>query len=459
MVAGKVNLAGWRRGVWGVALAAVMLAGSAAEAQTLSSRSLRSWDAPADVDPRLAQVRDDGAGTTLLVMSEGEELASRCVVVVAYEDEALSYRYRRAGAPSRCEDAVVLPDGAGFVVRGDRMDLPEGLARGFVARINRSGEEAWAVEDCEVTQDEDYVGAWEATARGMAFDAMSGMVAVLTQAEESVGGSPRETVQLHGVDVEDGEVLVVGARPDGVQGEVIDDVAADASGGFWVTLKELQGVGRRLWSYDGAGGWQALQPSIEGWGAREVVGPVRGLEDGSVVVFWRVRGEAISGVTRVRGQEVIFDRELEFDGELEGRWVPLSDVARGWVGSGFIAALRQASDGQRVLDLRSVEDGERLAVDYWEMLAVGVELGLVSGPQGEPVVLTYITVDESLREFWLEVEEEDVRVPGTGAEGGSEGGCAVAGGGGVPGGMVWVVGMVFWLGRRGRAVWVPGDRV
>lgn len=451
MVAGKVEKAGWRLGVGGVALVAVMLLASAAEAQTLSSRSLRSWDAPADVDPRLGQVRDDGAGTTLLVMSEGEELASRCVVVVAYEDEALSYRYRRAGAPSRCEDAVVLPDGAGFLVRGDRMDLPAGLATGFVARIARSGEEVWAVEDRQIADDEGYVGAWEATARGMAFDAVSGMVAVLTQAEESVGGSPRETVQLHGVDVEDGEVMVVGARPEGVQGEVIDDVSADTSGGFWVTLGELQGVGRRLWSYDVAGEWQDVAPPIEGWEAREVVGPVHGLEDGSVVVFWRVRGEALSGVTRALGQEAIFDRELEFEGELEGRWVPLSDVARGWVGAGYIAALRQASDGQRVLDLRSVDDGERLAVGYWERLAAGVELGLVSGPDGEPVVLTYISVDESLREFWLEVEEEQVRVPGTGEEDGQgEGGCGVAGGRGAPGAMGWLgmIGVMVWWRRR-----------
>ncbi|WP_146975417.1 hypothetical protein [Lujinxingia vulgaris] len=451
MVAGKVEKAGWRLGMGGVALVALTLLASAAGAQTLSSRSLRSWDAPADVDPRLAQVRDDGAGTTLLVMSEGEELASRCVVVVAYEDEALSYRYRRAGAPSRCEDAVVLPDGAGFVVRGDRMDLPAGLATGFVARINHSGEEVWAVEDRQIAEDEGYVGTWEATARGMAFDAMSGMVTVLTQAEESVGGSPRETVQLHGVDVEDGEVMVVGARPEGGQGEVIDDVSADATGGFWVTLGELQGVGRRLWSYDGAGGWQDVAPPIEGWEAREVVGPVHGLDDGSVVVFWRVRGEALSGVTRVLGQEAIFDRELEFDGELEGRWVPLSDVARGWVGAGYIAALRQASDGQRVLDLRSVDDGERLAVGYWERLAAGVELGLVSGPDGEPVVLTYISVDESLREFWLEVEEEQVRVPGTGEEDGQgEGGCGVAGGRGAPGAMGWLgmSGVMVWWRRR-----------
>ncbi|RVU46945.1 hypothetical protein EA187_07360 [Lujinxingia sediminis] len=451
MVAGQINLARWRAGVWGVALAAVMLVGSVAGAQELSSRSLRSWDAPTGVDPRLAQVRDDGQGTTLLVMSAGEELESRCVVVVAYEDEALSYGYRRAGAPSRCEDAFVLPGGAGFVVRGDRMDLPAGLATGFVARIARSGEEVWAVEDRQIAEDEDYVGAWEATGRGMAFDAVSGMVAVLTQAQESVGGRLRETVQLHGVNVDDGQVMVVGARPEGGQGEVIDDVAADTSGGFWVTLKELQGVGRQLWSYDGAGGWQSFSPSIDAWERREVVGGVRTLDDGSVVVFWRVRGEAVSGVTRVREGEVIFDRELEFDGELEGRWVPLSDVARGWVGAGYIAALRQASDGQRVLELRSVDDGERLAVGYWERLAVGVELGLVSGADGEPVVLTYISVDESLREFRLEVEET-VRSPGTGADGGGEGGCVVAGGGGAPERLWWwvLVGMFAGARRRGR---------
>src|SRR5690554_6464164 len=353
-----------RRLVWAMAMLGFAGLGSQAMAQELSSTSVRGWAVPQGVDPRLGQVRDDGRGTTLLVMSEGEELESRCVVVVAYAEASLSYRYRRAGAPSRCEDAVVLPDEAGFVVRGNRMDLPTGIPRGFLARIARSGEEVWAVEDRQAldapAEVGSYVGAWEASVRGMAYDPMSAMVVALTQVQESVGGSLRGTVQLHGVDAESGQFRVVGARPDGAQNEVIDDVAADVAGGFWVTLKAVQGAGRRLASYDGARGWQEFSPDVQGWEEREVVGPVRAMEDGSVVVFWRLRGEAKSGVTRVLGDAVIFDRELLFEAELDGRWRPLNDVARGWVWPGYVGALRQATDGQRVLDLLNSEDGERL---------------------------------------------------------------------------------------------------
>ncbi|RAL23919.1 hypothetical protein DL240_07160 [Lujinxingia litoralis] len=439
----------------GLVVGALCLSGEVA-AQSILASSYRVWDSPQGVDPRLAQVREDGEGTTLLVMTEGEGADARCVVVVADPQEALSYRFRRAGAPSSCADAVVMP-GGGFVVRGERRDLPPDLPAGFVARIARSGEELWAVEDRELLDAPEeigaYVGAWEATLASVAFEPRSGLVVALTRARESVGGSVRSSAQLHAIDAESGALRAVGERPLEALGELVERVDADPQGGFLVTAVATQQGTRRLHRYDGAGGWQAVVPRISGWEEREVVGPVRALADGSIAVFWRVRGQGQSGVTRLQGDEVVFDRVFDNEAELDGRVRQLDDVARGWVAGEQLGVFRISREGPRIFELLSAEDGRRLAVSFWDRLAPGLVLGLVRDRQGAFVALTYIPTDESLREYQLRLGDASDRSPGTGSgdegAGAEGGGCAVAGSRGEgAAGWVGVVGILGWLRRR-----------
>lgn len=330
----------------------------------LTAELLRSWPLPAGTSPFTASVDSTLDGTTLLLMSRGDEDSEACVIVVSSSAGARAFTLRYDLAPTRCVDATPSTDG-GFFVRGVLTTGSPDRPAGFTLRASPDGEILWSFHDEDLLDlspppsgPGTFQGSYDGPLPGLHYNPESDLLLTLTLGVRRLPGSDIPVTQAQVFQASTGS-LRTAARTFG--GSTPDNIVSALPRFDEFLVHTLDGLtGRtRFFRLLPDGSAPPFEPGGLSWDARDLVDATHHPDQGTFLL-WTDSGPG--------GRIGILAIDLPNSSSWNQTFPGPGRASRIWVGRDLLS-LRYRDD-QLVYALRLIapNSGEDLGLFPWQEL-------------------------------------------------------------------------------------------
>lgn len=404
------------------ALASVALVPSRAQAEVMiSAQEVRSYDAPAGLDPNALSSLSTANGVTVLYSSVGADRNIACAVIVAAGESAKVIEYKHEGRATQCIGLLPHPKG-GFFMRGSDPTALGDEVTAFTAYIDEQGVLKWSVSDQQLIDAKasadrgtgEFIGVYDSPHPALVYSEGFDRLLAFTQGNLVIGSQMRPLTQAHVINVETGRLTVTGQTFGGNGLGVVGGTAQRLSDGYFLLYFYSEGTeGAFFYSFNGRNKISGFKPLQESWETRIVTKMTYGPGE-RLGLLWTPNAQADAD-TRI---SLVNDAGAAL---WQGQWPSSELTAKGqvelgqpremWVGQEHVLVLYAVGQALKVRVI-DAKDGTSLGVADLDGVSPYAPLAILNGESGSLKLLAIDQDNGRFHEYRLDFMDLPDVMPG-----------------------------------------------